>query len=48
MGGFESTSASVKKIQSIASSEEILCKGFDAKSEALISQCIANNPNAKV
>ena len=27
-----------KKIQSTASSEEILCKGFDAKSEALISQ----------
>lgn len=27
-----------KKIQSIASPEEILCKGFDAKSEALISQ----------
>ena len=26
------------KIQSIASHEEILCNGFDAKSEALISQ----------
>ena len=47
MGGFESSSASVKKYRVLLLSKKYSVMVFDAKSEALISQRIAHNPMRK-